>query len=414
MAIRDAVFDSITNSEDKMIQRFKIRKGDACLYLRAYMMIRLFFFEEFVISDSSINLNRALRTLILEEEGKNEYGKRKYDLRNLPPADFGELIRDGSIKLAARDIYKGNFSDALRNAQGNKTRVDLPSEKYTRMIDELCKEENIYWWNADVIAQMFTTKIKDSLRDSMEMQHSDKVNVFLRDLSDRLSSQEILTYNFVKNVALKTHEETSEEYRTLYDMLRNSYDYNIPEYFQMKYLKQFKGFQQTLKKHKFEINLPEQYDISWKYSIDAYAFAMAPISYLKFAWRSGEYKCYKSARLQYMDGQISFSRFIGTWEGYMAYLDNLLVPYYNRGKGSKNIILQFNEYKSVADIAALTVKVGVWTYDMVKGIPDILSDPVTGTLNLVLTNIFPSIVSKVHERHTALPPIEHAIIKLDK
>lgn len=199
MAIRDAVFDSITNSEDKMIQRFKIRRRDACLYLRAYMMIRLFLFEEFVISDSSINLNRALRTLILEEEGKNEYGKRKYDLRNLPPADFGELIKDGSIKLAARDIYKGNFSDALRNAQGNKTRVDLPSEKYTRMIDEFCKEENIYWWNADVIAQMFTTKIKDSLRDSMEMQHSDKVNVFLRDLSDRLSSQEILMIIIFQN-----------------------------------------------------------------------------------------------------------------------------------------------------------------------------------------------------------------------
>lgn len=409
MAIRDAVFDSITNSEDKMIQRFNIRKSEACLYLRAYMMIRLFFFEEFVISDSSINLNRALRTLILEEEGWN-----KYDLRNLPPADFGELIKDGSIKLAARDIYKGSFSDALRNAQKNKTRVDLPSEKYTRMIDEICKEENIYWWNADVIAQMFTTKIKDSLRDSMEMQHSDKVNVFLRDLSDRLSSQEILTYNFVKNVALKTHEETSEEYRTLYDMLRNSYDYNIPEYFQMKYLKQFKGFQQTLKKHKFEINLPEQYDISWKYSIDAYAFAMAPISYLKSAWSSGEYQCYKSARLQYMDGQISFSRFIVTWQDYMAYLDNLLVPYYNKGNGSKNIILRFKEHKNAADVLALTVEVGVWMHDAADVIFNIVLNPIAGILNLVLTNIFPSIVSKVHERHTALPPIEHAIIKLDK
>lgn len=51
---------------------------------------------------------------------------------------------------------------------------------------------------------------------------------------------------------------------------------------------------------------------------------------------------------------------------------------------------------------------------MVKGIPDILSDPVAGTLNLVLANIFPSIVSKVYERYMALPPIEHAIIKLDK
>lgn len=377
MAIKDAIFDSITNSEDKMVQRFKIRKSKACLYLRAYMMIRLFFFEEFVISDSSINLNQALRTLILREEGG-----LKYDLRKLPPADFGELIKDGSIKLAARDIYKGSFSDALRNAQNKKKRVDLPSAKYTGMIDEICKEENIYWWNEDIITQMFTTKIRDSLK----MQYSDEVNFFLKDLSNRLSNQETLTYNIVKNEALKTCKETSEEYRILYDMLRNSYDYNIPEYFQMKYLKQFNGFQQTIKKHNFEMELPEQYDISWKYSFDAYAFALAPVSYLKIAWDSGAYQRYRSSMSQYMDGQISFSRFLISLQEYLAYIDDLLVSFYHikyKETAPKNIILRLKEYKNGVDFIALA-------------------------------DIFPSIVAKGYEHYTALPPMEHAIIKLDK
>lgn len=43
MAINDAIFDSITNSEDKMIERFRIPRGQACMYLRAYIMIRLLF-----------------------------------------------------------------------------------------------------------------------------------------------------------------------------------------------------------------------------------------------------------------------------------------------------------------------------------------------------------------------------------
>lgn len=408
MAVQDAIFDAITNSEDKMLERFKISKNQACFYLRAYIMIRLFFFEEFVISDSSINLNQALRTLILAEEGRGSY-----DLRNLPPADFGELIKNGTIKLAARDIYKGDFADALRNAQNNKRHVTLPSAKYTEMIDAICKEENIYWWNEDIVTQMFTEKIRDYLQG----EYSDEVNYFLRDLMQRLSNQETLTYDIVKSKALEMRPKTSEEYRILYDMMRDSYDYNIPEYFRMRYLKRFNGFQQTLDNSQFKMNLPEQYDISWKYTFDAHAFAMAPIDYLKIAWSSGQYQRYKSAMSQYMDGQISFSQCLDALQAYLEYIDTLLVPFYNnscRKTASKNIILRLKEYKDGVDFFALTAEAGLWTYDKIDAISNIVLRPAVGILELVLTNIFPSIVSKVHEHHTKLPPIEHAIIELDK
>ena len=120
MSMNNAVFDAITNSEDEMITRAKIDKKQACIYLRAYIIIRLLFFDEFVISDSSINLNRALRTLISTKEG----GSGIYDLKKVPQADFGKLLESGLIKLAARDIYKGNFSERLRIAQNDKEYVD--------------------------------------------------------------------------------------------------------------------------------------------------------------------------------------------------------------------------------------------------------------------------------------------------
>ena len=159
------------------------------MYLRAYMIIRLLFFKEFVISDSSINLNRALRTLILSGEGNNG----DYDLRKLPHADFGALIEEGGIKLAARDIYKGSFSESLRIAQNNKKHVDKPSEEYTRLIDGLCKEENIYWWNAEKVSHEFTEKIRDALKKEF----SAPINAYLKELSYRLSDEEILTYDIM-------------------------------------------------------------------------------------------------------------------------------------------------------------------------------------------------------------------------
>lgn len=409
MEINDAVFDSITNSEDEMIKRFKIPRGQACVYLRAYIIMRLLFFKELVISDSSINLNRALRTLISRDEGGQHY-----DYRNLPQADFAELIKEGSIKLAARDDYKGSFSQSLRNAQSNKKRVDSPSREYTEMIDEICKEENIYWWNEKEVSQMFTQNI----RKNLEQQYSDEVNLFLRDLSNRLSGQEILTYNMVKNEALKIKEEISEEYRILHDMLRNSYDYNIPEYLKLNYLKGLNGFQQTIKKNSFEISLPEQYDIPWKYSFNMYVFALLPADYLiNIVWKSSEYIRYEKAMAQYMSGLISFSQFLVTFQDYLDFIDRLMVPLYkNRyeSNNSKNIILRLKEYKNGFDFMALTTEAGVWVYGMMEAISDIGKDPAKGILKMMLANILPSIISKKYESYAKLPDIDHAIIKLGK
>lgn len=409
MSGKNSVFDSITNSEDEMIKRAGISKSQACVYLRAYMIIRLLFFKEFVISDSSINLNRALRTLILSGEGNNG----DYDLRKLPHADFGELIEEGGIKLAARDIYKGSFSESLRIAQNNKKHVDKPSEEYTRLIDGLCKEENIYWWNAEKVSHEFTEKIRDALKKEF----SAPINAYLKELSHRLSDEEILTYNMVKNEVLKTYKETSEEYQIVRTMLRDAYDYNIPEALELSYFRFFNSPLQLIKKREFEINIKEEYEIPWKYSFNTYAFALLPVYDLKFIWASSEYGRYEKAMSEYVNGSGSFHSFLSSLESYLGLIDRVLVSLYNNKyieNEPKNMVARFREYKNTTDPVAVTVEMGQKVYDAAGTAADIIMNPFTGILKLALTNLFPNLIVKKREEAAVMPEIKHAVIKIDK
>lgn len=408
MAIRNSVFDTMINSEDEMIKQAKINRREACVYLRAYIMIRLLLFDEVVISDSSINLNRALRTLILESEGKG-----KYNLKGLPPKDeFGKLIEKGNIKLAARDIYKGNFSERLREAQNNKKHVDLPSEEYTKLIDELCKkEENIYWWNADKVSQKFTQKF----RKELETEFSREINIFLRELSDCLSDYETLTYNMVKNEVLnRNYKEKSEEYQIVRRMLREAYDYNIPDVLDLDYFRLFSTSPRIEKKYNFEMEVAKKYEIPWKYSFNMYAFALFPVNQLEDVFDTSEYICYKKAMEDYGKGIIGFEEFLVSLENYLDLLDKMLVNYYGLkyiGHKPKNIRVQIQEYLVSDKPAILVTRALLGAYGIAERIYDLKSDFYVNGLKILLTVILPNIIYKSYEYHVALPKIDHAIVK---
>lgn len=410
MAIRNSVFDTIINSEDEMINQAKIKRGQACVYLRAYIMIRLLLFEEVVISDSSINLNRALRTLILKDEGKG-----KYNLKGLPPKDeFSKLIEKGNIKLAARDIYKGNFSERLREAQNNKKRVDLPSKEYTELIDELCKkDDNIYWWNADEVSQKFTQKFRGELKEEF----SREINIFLRDLSDRLSDHETLTYNMVKNEVLnRNYKEKSDEYQIVRGMLREAYDYNIPEVLKLDYFRLFNSSPRIKKKYNFEMEFAKKYEIPWNYSFNMYAFALFPVNELEFVFGTDKYICYKKAMEDYRKGIIGFEGFLVSLENYLGLLDKMLVDYYGIKyieHKSKNIRVQIREYIVSNHPAILVTQAIVGVSGIAETIYDLKSNFYINGAKTLLTAILPNIIYKTYGHHVALPEIDHAIVKLD-
>ncbi len=409
MIIKNSVFDSITNSEDEMIKRANIKESQACVYLRAYIIIRLLFFDEFIISDSSINLNRALRTLI--DSGER---KRTYDLRKVPEADFGELIRNGSIKLAARDIYKNDFFRSFSDRQMNKKLVDLPGENYTKIMNELCNglcEEDIYWWNEKRVSQMFTKNIRDELKTEF----SDDINLFLRELSNRLSNHDVLTYNMVKNEALKNCEETSEEYQIVRTMLRNAYDYNVPEVLKTDYLRLFNSPFRTIKQSNSEIYLAEQYDMPWKYSFNIYAFTLLSVRNLKNIKGHKESIRYREATLQYMNGTISFKKFLEALEAYLNLIDDIFTELYGKKYGEgcpKNIVLRIREYAISKHPAILTLQGLVWAYGTVTTLADLNTNIRLNGMELLLATILPNIIFKTYDHFTALPKIKHAIVKL--
>ena len=227
-----ALFDPITNSEDEMILRAGIPRYKACTYLRAYIMASLCFEPQFVISDTSVNLNKAFRTLVDYNEGDD------YTLEDLPQwADFDWLIQNGYIRFAARDKYKGNFSDALRKSQSKMKDVDLPGEKYTRTIDEISSDEYIYWYNLDEISRKFTA----NFRHLMDYELYKNRNTLpedarlLRELIHRLSDEETFTYNDVKKILLENYSKKDDKYKYVRSLLRKSYDYNIPDLLGLDY-----------------------------------------------------------------------------------------------------------------------------------------------------------------------------------
>lgn len=411
MPMNNSLFDPITNSEDEMIKRAGIKRRQAAFYLRAYIIARLLLCRELVISDSSINLNRALRTLISASESEGIY-----DLREVQ-SDFKCLIENGNIKLAARDIYKGNFSDSLRIAQNNKENVDKPGKAYTDLIDGICREENIYWWNADEVSQMFTEKIRDELK----REYADYINIFLKDLSNRLSDQEILTYNMVKNEVLKEYKETSEEYKIVRSMLREAYDYNVPEYLakylEIDYFRNFDISKRFDKNYNFEVKSIEkkEYEFSWKYAVNAHALAAFPANCLKYAWDSSQYKNYEKAMLQYVNGSVEFDKVLVYLTDYLEHIDHLLVGFCNRGipdSTPKNIIARVQEYRDPIRKTPEIINTFLGVYEAKEIIEDILINPWTGTLEFLLVTFLPHLIIKVIKNYKALPRIEHAIMKV--
>lgn len=409
----NSIFDPITNSEDAMVMQAHIPEGQAATYLRAYIIIRLLFSREFVITDSSICLNRALRTLILREEGGLHY-----DDRMLADADFAQLIKDGTIKLASRDAYKGDFSQNLknlRNAQNSKKHVSLPSKKYVDFLDGICAEENIYWWNTDEVSKMFTKNI----REGLEKEFSDEVNMFLKELRCCLQDEEVLTYDFVKDVALDRRSEDSEEYKIVHGLLRESYDYNIPRVLGLEYLKSFNNTPRVIKKNNFEINKAEEYVIPWSYGFNLYAFSLFPAQWLKICWKSSEYIRYEKAMSQYRMGLVSFGAFLDALKDYLHYIDLLITPLYNDNKHvvdtPKNLIVRFQEIKDGKHPIIVTTAAALWAKNAITTGYDLLSDlTIANAIRLVLTTMLPSMVFKVYDHFTAFPKIDHAIMKLDR
>lgn len=334
-----ALFDKITNSEDQMISNAGIPKYKACTYLRAYIMASLCFEPYFVISDTSVNLNRAFRTLVDYKEGA------RYALEELPmEADFGRLIKEGHIRFAARDKYKGNFSVALRKSQEKMRNVDLPGKNYTEMLDEISSDEYIYWYNLDEISQRFTSKFRFLMNQHLYEDPNtlpDEAEV-LQKLIHRLSGEEVITYNGVKSILLDEYKYTKkdERYKYIRKLLREAYDSNPPVQ-NLDYCMPLKDIEPSWKQD-WKMELLNEQVLKCDFAIDVYGFAKLPVSHLSYIWNSLEYSRWEEQINHFREGTLDLNGYIEALQNYIAKINDVVADIYMRTSARKDF---FNNVK---------------------------------------------------------------------
>ena len=201
-------------------------------------------------------------------------------------------------------------------------------------------------------------------------------------------------------------------------MLRESYDYNIPEKLKLHYLRFFDSPLTLADKSDYEINLTEQYECSWKYLFNIYAFALLPVHDLEFLRASAECARYKRALSQYMvEGSGSFQSFLVALEDYLKEINYVLVPTYNNkyiGNQPQNIVARLREYKDSEGLLGISTEIVLKGSDIAGAIPEIIMNPWSGILKFIASNLFPSIIKKGHEARVTMPEIKQAIIRVDK
>lgn len=334
----NALFDPITNSEDEMISRAGIPKEHACTYLRAYIMASLCFESQLVVSDSTANWNRAFRTLIDNHEGKGYY-----NLEYVPSPDFGELIKKGHIMFAARDKLNHDFSAALLDGQEHMKKEDLPSESYTKKIIEISSNTYVHWYNLDKISKMFSSNFMNSITNELNnnIDSSGKLAGTLRLIRNRLSDKETFTYKDVTSIMKEMYNVKDEEYQYIRRILRQSYDYNLPELLGLDYRMSLDGIKPTRNKDwmlKADIDLSIPCDLF----CNVYGLSLLPVDHLEYIWKSSEYENFKRQIDGFRAGTVDLNEYVISLERYIRWINKVVSGVY---KVRNNHNYQYEKWK---------------------------------------------------------------------
>ncbi len=329
----NALFDKITNSEDEMIACAGIPRRKACTYLRAYIMTSLCFEPYFVISDTSINLNKAFRTLV-------DYDERdEYMTDDLPPnADFDWLIRTGHIRFAARDTYKGNFSEALQLFERKlKKKVDLPGENYKKKIAEICSDEFIYWYNLDEVSHKFTSNFRRYMDEALYRKTDvlPENQKLVQELIHRLSDEETFSYKDVTAILEDEYgfKEADSRYQYIRGLLRKSYDYNVPNCLRLDYCMPLNNIK-PLPKQEWKLELTHEEVLDCNFVCDVYGLAKLPAHELKYIWDSTPGRAWQKQIDNFRAGIFDLNQYVEALNNYLLEINDAVTNNYSR----KNVL----------------------------------------------------------------------------
>lgn len=324
----DALFDPIINSEDEMLIRAGLqeRKYHAATYLRAYIMASLCFEQKLVVTDTAAILNKAFRTLIDKREGVG------YNQDFLPEAaDFDWLIQEGHIEFAARDDRVGNFSDLSEEFRLKKKNVDLPSEEYARKLDEIYYGKRIHEYNINEATKKFTFKFRDQVKKKLEdINTYPEITKTLRDLTYILSDKETLDYNSVKNTMKDKLglEEKNPQYQYVRGILRQSYDYNIPELLGLDYCRSLQGIKPSCKRD-WKLELDREKTLEFDFDCSIYGLAALPTRNLLDIWGSDPGEEFAKQLRSFRAGAIEIDEYVESLRRYILKINDEVRRYYD-------------------------------------------------------------------------------------
>lgn len=410
--MHDAIFDPITNSEDEMLLRAKIHKCYAPTYLRAYIMASLCIEPQFVLSDSAANLNRAFRTLVDVREAKD------YNLNYLPKADFDWLISEGHIRFAARDKYKGCFSDGLRKAQEKMKTVDQPRERYTKRLDEICSDSQVYWFNLEKISGMFTNNFREGIEE--ELGRSDlppRRERIIGQLMNRLAGQETYKYGDIKPILLEYVDERDEDYQAIRKIMRRAYEYNVPNALGLDYnMYKPSGDEKAPLRQDGRLKLVQELKREEKVRVDfacsVHGFATLRAKSLKQIWASSEYAAFQKQLRAFRSGTVDLDGYLQTLSRYLQVIneyvsDDFAQKHYNykndlyeNGKLS-GLLIQARQYNKGDEPLAVVVKAANDVWNVGSTAIDVL----TGSPVSPLAGLFFKLLSAYAKKKSTFPEL---------
>lgn len=131
---------------------------------RGYLNFRLLFWNNVVVTDSTINDNPTLRSLVLPDYE---------NVRNYIPQDYSELIKQGILKVACRTSQSRPISSRpltsllkLQEIRVDRKITSLPQEGYTSILDDILEQNpsSALTYDLDDLSESFHNNINTALK----------------------------------------------------------------------------------------------------------------------------------------------------------------------------------------------------------------------------------------------------------
>lgn len=359
--------------------------------LRRQMFLLLLFWDNLVVSDSTINNNEKLRPLLLPEIEPPSLLHADVLL------DFKHLLKRGYLRAAMRHDLPG-FKELRKEQQKPTPAPNLPTSEYTEAIDELIPEKSRLRWQREEVESYF--------KENLITVFSSKTPFKDHGIPDQVSEALL---GFIRNKG-----DDPITYRELRHLIEHPDDYSHTiGPIASNQVKRFRNAIEKCISDSYRFNVPAALGLECETTTDSlpwwikFGDASVPLAKLRESYKSTRREirpCWifdeevlghipaialdgvKSLR-SYQDFMTKLreanyptensrfqKEFIDAWEAYTVDLENLLRDEINRRKTEEKTLRRerFKRHSAIDFIIGLTLNAVSIQFPLISLIPQIL------------------------------------------